>query len=206
MMKGSHLEKYIIKPSADGKGHVYRPVMIALLNRVTKVPESILKQTKIYSRSVVWYIPFYSARKGGGGITMGSDTWQSITFTENFFSSDQTHYKGKAYANDVQGWLSMSAHEAGHLLHAVRFRFLIIYLAFFIYQYLRYGHDAAPLEIEVEAGNQELKRFQIFLNQRYGPKSLEQLITSESKDEAAKIEQLEKWWQAYKVRNARLLA
>lgn len=191
-MEGSQVERYIIQAAPDGKGYIYRPFMIELLSRVAKVPKPVLAQTKIYSRSPVRYIPFYSAQKGGGGITLGSDAWQNITFTENFFSTDQDYYMGRAYANDVSGWLGMSAHEAGHLLHAVRFRFLIVYLAFFIYQYARYGHDAAPLEIEAERGRQELLRFQEFL----GRGVLEKLIVSDLEAEV-KIDKLQKWWTAY---------
>lgn len=195
-MEGSLIGKYILESASDGKGYVYRPAVRHLLSRVAKVPPSILEQTRVYSRSLARYIPFYSAQKGGGGITLGSDTWQSITYTENFFSTDQELFNGRAYGNDVSGWLSMSAHEAGHLLHAVRYRFFILYLIFFAYQYLRYGHDAAPLEIEAEAGNQELKRFKLFLGRGYGPGSLENLLTADMSD-GDKIASLDQWWGEY---------
>jgi len=151
-MEDTILHKYVLTKDPKRKGYFFSPVMVELLHHVANVPLDILRKTKVYSRTPVRYIPFYPAHRGGGAITLGSDTWQSITFTENFFSSDKNLYGNRAYANDLDDWLRLSAHEAGHLNHAVRFKFFIMYLIIFVVQYVRYGHDAAPLEIEADEG------------------------------------------------------
>lgn len=184
---------HIISRTDHKRYFYYTPVMVELLHLVAKVPKQIIKQTKIYCRSAERYIPFYPAHRGGGAITLGSDTWQSITFTENFFSKDQQRYNGRAYADNISSWLGMSAHEAGHLIHAKRFRFFIFYLVMFVYQYLRYGHDAAPLEVEAEIGRKNLIKFQAFLNQKYGTDTLENLLTSDDPD-YEKIQKLKDYW------------
>ena len=195
-MKDSLLTRHLLRPLEGSRGWQYRPAVQHLLHLVAEVPKPILAQTRIHTRSRGRYLPFYSAMRGGGAITLGSRGWQSITFTENFFSIDQSLYKGRAYGNDVAGWLDMSAHEAGHLLHAVRFRFFIFYLLVFAYQYLRYGHDAAPLEIEAEAGRWQYRQFDAYVRQN-SSRSLVDLITSDS-SEADKIEQLNAMWRDFR--------
>jgi len=156
----SLLHKHILRKDPDKK-EVYRysPIMIELLSRVAAVPPYLIANTKVYSRSPIRYIPFYPAHNGGGAITLGNKKWQSITYTENFFSSDTEAYGHAAYADKPSTWLRMSAHEVGHLIHAQRYGSIIIYLFVFAYQYLRYGHDAAPLELEAEYGNRTLAEF-----------------------------------------------
>ena len=109
------------------------------------------------------FMPWYSSKKGGGAITLGSARWGSITYTENFFSENKDIYSQAAYADRTSVWLGMSAHEVGHLEHARRYGSLIVYLIAFIAQYMRYGHDAAPLEIEAERGRQTYHRFRFLL-------------------------------------------
>jgi len=195
-MENTLLEQFLLVSHPNKKGYRFSPLMVELLHLVANVPKDILAQTKILPRTLRRYIPFYAAHKGGGAITLGSDSWQSITFTENFFSTDQELFDGRAYANDLNSWLRMAAHEAGHLNHATRYKFLIIYLFVFAYQYLRYGHDTAPLEIEAELGNKKLKQFQVYLHRHQGPQYLHQLILSEAK-ESKKIERLKANWSDF---------
>ena len=196
-MKDSLLHKHLlIDHPSKSAAYLFSPILVELLHYVAEVPRDILAQTRIYSRSAARYYPLYSAHKGGGAITFGSDTWQSITFTENFFSTDSELYQGRAYANNLDTWLSMAAHEAGHLIHAVRYKFFIFYLIIFAYQYLKYGHDAAPLEIEAEEGNQRLRKFQRYLRDQHGSFYLHDLITSKIGDEQ-KIQHLNSAWTNY---------
>ncbi len=199
-MEKSLLHRYLLTKNPRNKSYRFSPIIVELLHLVAEVPRDIIAETKIFSRSATRYIPFYPSDKGGGAITLGSDSWQSITFTENFFSTDQELFKGRAYANDLNSWLRLAAHEAGHLHHATRYKFLIIYLIVFAYQYLRYGHDAAPLEIEAELGNTKLKQFQAYLHRHQGPQYLYQLITS-NEEESEKINRLKALWSSYQAYN-----
>ena len=195
-MKDSLLFKHILVEPTKGKGYRYSPLMISLLSKVSNVSPNIIAHTKIESRSYRKYIPFYVASKGGGAITLGNQNWQTITFTENFFSTDQSLYNNRAYANDMQSWLRMSSHEVGHLAHTHRYKSFIIYLLVFAYQYIRYGHDAAPLEIEAEIGTSELYRFDNFMRRNNYSNGTISLLTSD-KTEAEKILALDELWNLF---------
>ena len=203
-MEQSLLFKHILIKPANGSGYRYSPYMINLLSKVSGVDKDIIGHTKIEARSPRKYIPFYSAQKGGGAITLGNHKWQSITFTENFFSTDQELFNNKAYANDLNSWLRMSSHEVGHLAHTHRYKSFIIYLIVFAYQYLKYGHDDAPLEIEAEEGTTELYRFNRFLRANGYPKGTQDLILSE-KSQKEKTTELEGLWLKYKRNKDELL-
>ncbi len=193
-MSDTILHAQLIRPAEDGKyGYQYSLPMVELLSRVSGVDKSIIAATKLYPRTTLRYIPFYPAHKGGGAITLGNHKKHSITYTENFFSGDHALFGNAAYANNTATWLRMSAHEVGHLEHAHRYRSLVIYLIVFIYQYLRYGHDAAPLEQEAERGPRELRRFIAFTNRIQGHHSLTQLMEAELPD-SAKVEKIAAWW------------
>ena len=170
---------------------------IHLLHLVSGVEKKLIENTVIYSRSPWRIIPWYRGTKGGGAITLGSSQWQSITFTENFFSTDQDKFNGRAFGNKLDVWLRLAAHEVGHLSHAYKFKFLVIYLWIFLYQYIMHGHDKAPLEIEADLGSKNYSKFSNFLNRRYGQKCLETLISSESAADK-KIAQLNTWWSEFK--------
>lgn len=195
-MNPSLLHQYILAKPPKSKGYRYTKLMVNLLHKVSSVPASIIETTRIYPRSARRYIPFYPAHTGGGAITLGSDTWSSITFTENFFSTDQERYHNRAYANAVDSWLYLSAHEVGHLIHAVRYRFFVIYIIVFIYQYAKYGHDAAPLEIEADIGRKRLRQFNRYICDKEDKGGIRQLVISDL-TEQKKIELLEKWWTAF---------
>jgi len=204
-MEQSLLFKHILIKPIKGSGYRYSPYMINLLSKVSGVDEEIIKNTKIDIRSIRKYIPFYSAKKGGGAITLGNHKWQSITFTENFFSTDQKLFNNRAYANDLHSWLRMSSHEVGHLAHTHRYKSFLIYLIVFAYQYMKYGHDDAPLEIEAEEGTSELCRFDNYLRVNGYSKGTHNLILSE-KSEQEKITELEELWIEYKRDKEGILA
>ena len=167
-----------------------------LLSLVSAIDIDIISHTKIYSRNLFRYLPWYKANKGGGAITLGNKNWQSITFTENFFSADRDLYGRAAYGNNLNTWLRLTAHEVGHLGHALKYKSLPIYLIVFTYQYLLYGHDKAPLEIEADVGRHNYVAFKNYLSNENSPSSLEDLLRSDS-DEALKIQILNIWWAAY---------
>jgi len=197
-MKETLLHKYLLKPDPKNPEIFrYSDLMVVLLSKLAEVPESIIANTRIYSRSPIRYIPFYPAHKGGGAITLGNKKWQSITYTENFFSDDNSIYGAAAYANNMATWLRMSAHEVGHLHHTERYGSLIIYLLVFIYQYLKHGHDGAPLEKEADLGPRNLRSFRRYASQHSAGYNLESLITSEQSEEE-KIEELETLWKGYR--------
>jgi len=196
--KETLLHKYLLEPDPkNAQIFRYNKVMICLMSLLAEVPEVIIANTRIYSRSPIRYLPFYPAHKGGGAITLGNHKWHSITYTENFFSDDQSRYGAAAYANKVRTWLRMSAHEIGHLNHTLRFRSFLIYLIVFAYQYLKYGHDAAPLEKEADLGTRNLSHFNHYLRSQNQAWTLTSLLTSD-KSEAEKIEQLKDWWSGYR--------
>lgn len=197
MNTDSILYKHIIT-KASGKAYRYRPVMVSLLSKVTGVEEATILNTKLYSRSTVRYIPFYSAQKGGGAITLGNSHWHSITFTENFFSEDTEYYGRKAYAHNPRTWLRLSAHEVGHLHHTLRFKSFFIYLIVFAYQYLKYGHDAAPLEIEAEQGPRMLSRFSSYMKSDHGVDLIHDCIATDM-DESEKLSMLKKLWDGFSL-------
>ena len=195
MMPDTILHNHLIEPTS-GRAYRYKPVMVSLLSKVTGVTEETVAKTKLYSRTPLRYIPFYPAQKGGGAITLGNKKWQSITFTENFYSDDTAYYGHKAYANKPGAWLRLSAHEAGHLHHAHRFKSLLIYLIVFVYQYARYGHDAAPLEIEADLGPEVLSRLSKHIKSAHGASLVKDCITTNISD-SEKIALLDKWWASY---------
>lgn len=185
----------------DANGHYnFRPDVAHLLHLVSGVEKSLITKARIYPRSPLRYIPWYRSTKGGGAITLGSKNWQSITFTDNFFSADQKKYSGRAYGDQIDTWLRLAAHEVGHLAHAQKFGSLFIYLWVFIYQYLLHGHDKAPLEIEADQGSSSYSHFNNFINRTYGREKLIQLITDKTAEEK-KIDKLNNWWSEFKIQS-----
>ncbi len=173
------------------------PVIVRLLHLVTEVDEQFLRNLNIYKRSLWRPVPWYRSSKGGGAITLGSSSWQSMVFTENFFSADKTKYGEKAYGDDVRRWMMMLAHEACHIHHARRFGFFIYYLLRFAFEYLVFGHDKSPLEKEADAGVAALHAFHQHVY-RFGVIDLFDYLLS-SVPEQDKMRQLEEWWKGYLV-------
>lgn len=162
--------KYILKPinnSQEFGPYHFTDSVAHLLGLLSGVDKKRIKKTKIYQRSLFRYLPWYKAINGGGAITLASQSRSSITFTENFFSSDKTKYNHKAYLNNIFSWLRLASHEVGHIQHGVRYKFFLYYLIVFGFQYLRYGHDNAPLEKEADIGSQNFIALVAFCNSKY---------------------------------------
>ena len=190
----SILYKHILIPKE--KAYAFRQPIVFLLALVSGVDHELIHNTKVYSRSPSRYLPWYPAAKGGGAITLGSTAWQSITFTENFFADDVALYGRCAYANNLFVWLRLAAHEVGHLAHAQKYKSLIVYLLVFAYQYLRYGHDAAPLEKEADRGAINFSKFNNYLRQQYGSNLLQELLLADITDKE-KCVQISTLWNKY---------
>lgn len=185
-----------IKGSGFNKPFAFTKPAAYLLHTVSNIDFDLIKETKLYSRSVYRYLPWYPASKGGGAITLGSRLKTTITFTENFFSSNTDLYKSKAYAYNLNAWLRLAAHEVTHLEHARRFRFLIIYLIVFLYQYVRYGHDRAPLEIEANYGTHSYDAFKYYMRRVEKVDMLETFF-DEQLDEESQIQLIDKYWHRF---------
>jgi len=184
---------YILEPIDSNNislGFRFKPAVAYFLSEIAKVDIGLINNCKVKSRSFVRYIPWYSAQKGGGAITLGNANWQTITYTENFFSDDTSIYPHTAYANKLYTWLSMSAHEVGHLTHAFQYKSIIFYLFIFIYQYGRYGHDKAPLEKEANYGSDNFLRLRKYLTASNQNEKLQHIFESDQ-NEKEKIKLLE---------------
>lgn len=191
--------KHILKPIAgDGaKGaFTFSKVMAYFLHILSEVDLRLIENAKIYSRSRYRYIPWYPAHKGGGAITLGSRKKASITFTENFFSGDKVLYKSKAYKSNLHAWIRLSSHEVTHLEHARRYKYFLLYLLVFLYQYIRYGHDRAPLEIEANYGMNRFDALLSFSRYEEGVDLLKVIFNSDL-DQAEQIDILNKYWNKF---------
>ena len=186
---------------ADQSHYHYGPAMSRLLSLVSGVSESTIRQTKIYSRQPLRYIPMYPAIKGGGAITLGNKRWTSITYTENFFSTNQQRYGSAAYGNNLNVWLRLSAHEVGHLHHAKRFKSFLIYLIVFAYQYIRFGHDAAPLELEADVGPKVLSKFRHFIRDTFDQDLIHDCLETHLPSDE-KLAMINQWWAAWEGERA----
>ena len=171
----------------------YGPAMSRLLSLVSEVKEDIIVNTKIYTRHPLRYIPMYAALKGGGAITLGNKSWSSITYTENFFSTDKDYFGRAAYGDNLLVWIRLSAHEVIHLNHAHRFKSFIIYLLVFAYQYIRYGHDGAPLEKEANEGPRVLANFIHFIRREFNKDLLQDCLAA-NLTEDQKLIMIDHWW------------
>ncbi len=191
--------KNIIRPidqNNPNKGYNYSQSVAHLLSLVSGVDVEDITACTVYRRSWLRYIPWYRGQRGGGAITLGSRSWSSITFTENFFSDDKVYYKHAAYLDNFMTWMGMSAHEVGHIAHTKRFGSFWLYIFFFTLQYIRHGHDAAPLEIEADKGRVEFHRFVRYMQDKHGYNVLKDIINSEDNEES-KINQINTLWDQY---------
>lgn len=191
----------IHKDISKANGKVYltftKPVAY-FLSLLSGVDRTIIEDARIYSRTFYRFLPWYDAKKGGGAITLGSFKKASITFTENFFSGDRDLYKSKAYLNNMHAWLRLSSHEVMHLVHAKRYKFHLLYLMVFAYQYIRYGHDKAPLEIEADIGRWEYDRFISYTRNKLDIDFIE-LLFLKHKQEYEQIKLIDYYWQKYQL-------
>lgn len=194
MIKG-YPEVILYESTREGYFYFTSPVCL-LLSLVTEVDIDTISKCKIIRRSMAHYLPWYSARKGGGAITLGSSKWSRIYFTENFFSDNTDLYGRGAYGNSLSVWLRMASHEVVHIAHAQRFSFILIYLLVFIYQYIIYGHDPAPLEKEADQGTSKYDTFNRYFYDSEG-QSIPDFLNLNIDDEM-KSEMIDICWKAFK--------
>ena len=178
-------------------GYKFTPSAAHLLSLVSGVDRIYIDNTVVQERAPGQYRPFYSANKGGGAITLGTDIFNSnITYTENWFSDDPNSYEGHGYGQNIMAWLFLSSHEVGHLPQIAKAGNLLKYTLGFVMEYAKSGHDNAPSEIEADKGYEVLKDFNKFIDKTFGNKSLEKLFKSNIR-ESKKIEIITNWWNAY---------
>lgn len=175
----------------------YTKVAAHLLSIVSGVPTGMILTTTVQRRQIGRYRPFYNASRQPGGITLGPTNRKNITYTENYFAKEG--YNGYAYGSNIREWLSISAHEVGHLPQIDREGNLIAYLMEFVRQYATIsGHDDAPYEIEAEKGRTNFELFYEYINQKYGYRALENMLINQYLSDQTKIERLSIWWSGYK--------
>ena len=203
-MNKAATKKYVIEELENKNVYKFREPVAELLSLVSGVNKRLISETKIYPRSQFRYIPFYNSLRGGGAITLGNSFWHSITFTENFFSNDKQTFKAVAYGDNLSVWLRLSAHEVGHITHTKRFRSFIWYLIVFAYQYIKHGHDDAPLEIEAELGRKTFIQFNNYIKNNFQI-NLEYILTSQESD-IVKIKLIKKYWLEYSLFNSAQLS
>jgi len=188
---GLEFPKHILEPNSDNwikDGFKYKTSVAYLLSELSGVEMKTILNCNVYTRSLRRYRPWYPAQKGGGAITLGNRNWQNITFTENFFSTNKSLYPNSAYGDQTISWLRLSAHEVGHLAHALRYGSIVIYLFKFIYEYTVFGHDKSPLEKEADQGSNNFKSFSIYLNRKEGVSTIEELLKKNiSEDEKIQV-------------------
>ena len=169
-----------------------------LLSLVSGVNQNLIEAAVIQKRAAGQYRPWYSCKSGGGAITLGTQTYKTITYTENWFEDNPNAYEGHGYGQDVIGWLELSAHEVGHLPQIDKKGGLLRYSLSFGAEYLRSGHDGASSEIEADKGYLEFVGFNQFVSNNYGSAALKDLFESEL-SEQDKISIIDKWWNDYKM-------
>ena len=171
----------------------FNPSVSFLLFLVSDIDQDVIKKVTVYQRHFPRYIPWYNAARGGGAITLGTNQKQSISFTENFFEeenlSDPDHF--------ILKWLRLASHEIMHIHHAVKYKYLLVYLWVFIVQYIRFGHRHAPAEKEANMGTVRFDRFNNFISVHYGANSLCRLLRS-NMNHSEKIDRITNWWLRYK--------
>jgi hypothetical protein len=122
-----------------------------------------------------------------------------MVFTENWFEAAAgagRRYK-YAWGDAPLRWLDHLAHEVGHLPHIAQQRTLAGYLLRFGLQYARYGHDAAPLEQEAEAGRTRFRAFQAFVAANSAPGTLLTLLGDPAYSDEAAYDLLDAWHAAF---------
>lgn len=122
-----------------------------------------------------------------------------MTFTKNYFADNPSAYNGNGYGQNVNEWLDLASHEVKHIDHVKEHKGKIGYLVDFGLQYLRYGHDQSPAEMEADKSRNRYKDFTKYINKKYGNNSLLKLFESNLSD-GQKIQQIDQWWSEYENR------
>lgn len=176
-----------------------------LLSLVSGVDKLMISRAVIQERAPGQYRPFYSSYEGGGAITLGTSGYNaSITYTANWFEDDASKYGGHGYGQNIYKWLDLSAHEVGHLSQIEKEEGFFGYIGEFMKQYFSSGnHDGAPYEIDAEKGSQNFRKFNSFINEKYGQDALIKMlgVTPEQDKlrgtEQYKINKIDKFWDEY---------
>jgi len=167
-----------------------------LLSLVSGVDKRQIQNTVINERGFRQYVPFYFANEGGGAITLGSPSYYTITYTQNFFEDDSSKYNGNGFGQDIYTWLSHSSHEVGHIPQIKKAGSSLSYLGKFISQYSKSGnHDGADYEKEADKGSDLFGQFNNFVDKTYGRNSLVNLF--ENHTDPVIVKSLDKWWGAF---------
>ena len=167
-----------------------------LLSLVSGVDKRQIQNTVINERGFGRYVPFYSANEGGGAITLGSSSYHTITYTQNFFEDDSSKHNGNGFGQDIYTWLSHSSHEVGHISQIKKEGSSLSYLGEFISQYSTSGnHDGANYEKEADKGSDLFGQFNNFVDKTYGRNSLGNLF--ENHTDPVIVKRLDKWWGAF---------
>lgn len=193
----------LIDRTEKGKSYFLRPQLIHLFSRLLDIDQELLSQLVIYKRTPFRYIPFYSSLNGGGAITLGSKSWQSITFTENYFSTDTDIYGIKAYGNKSAAFLDLLSHELGHIQHTLRFKYFWFYLIRFALEYLRYGHKDSVLELEAEKSREIFNDFVKYVEKHHGKLLIEHIICTDAITENEKFERINSYLDSYRTNSVK---
>ena len=170
-----------------------------LLSLVSNVNQHQIEAMVIQKRGIGQYRPWYRCKRGGGAILLGRHPYAvNITLTENWFEEDPAAYQGHGYGQKTILWIALLSHEVGHIPHIEQKRSVIRYALSFLWEYLRYGHDKAPRELEADKGYRVFKDFYAWLNDTCKPHALRDLLESEL-PEQEKISTLDRWWDAFQV-------
>ena len=179
-------------------GYKFKEATVHLLSLVSGVDKDLIKRVSIVKRGPGHYLPWYSAYNWGGGITLGDSRFNSvIVYTENFFEDNSESYNGYGFGQDVITWLSLSSHEVGHLKQIDEIGNSIVYYGKILGEYIKYGHDNAPMEKEVEKGRTNFTGFLEFTNNKYGEDSLKNLMENDKLCEPVKIRIIDEWWSEF---------
>ncbi|MBR4136605.1 MAG: FeoB-associated Cys-rich membrane protein [Bacteroidales bacterium] len=170
-----------------------------LLSLVSDVNQLQIEDVVIQKRGIGQYRPWYRCKTGGGAIVLGRSPYAvNITLTENWFEEDAAAYQGHGYGQNTIQWIALLSHEVGHIPHIGHKGGLVGYALSFLWEYIRYGHDKAPRELEADKGYLVFKDFYASLNATYKSHALRELLESEL-SEQEKISTLDQWWEAYQL-------
>jgi len=133
---------------------------VMLLSEITGFPMSDISKVIIVQKSLFRPFPFYAVQKGGGAITFAGRHFCHIYMTENYFTSETSS------RDHFYHWTRLLCHELMHQQHGIRFKSIGYYLWRFALEYLRYGHDKAPLEQEAERYTEAFDRFYLGLRSK----------------------------------------
>ena len=190
--------KYDAQAFPHGGGYWLTPSAVHLLSLVSGVKESYIANSIIVKRGFGHYVPWYSSKKGGGGITLGHNSYCSnIILTENYFEDDASAYNNHGYGQNISEWLDILSHEVGHIPQIDKNGGMTRYVLNAMVEYLQSaGHDTAPSEIEADIGQNQYRKFCAFVSQKYGEEAIPELFSSHISDKR-KIQTIDKWWNEY---------